>query len=265
MAPDSKNLPHSVDCQSCEERKKQAQGSAYNSTILYPIVPDVDVSDARARINLMQTMIEAQRSLKPHAGLDAGFLQEISTARLLRQHHRFTSGAQISRPLTMEEKKSGHKGDCQMILVRMGPGNHEWRELDLICIGDPSKEYTLEAPPDRTLYIVEAKDTASVDGHQLEVNVALAEHLRARVAYSLPGERPGQCRALRKKYEQIRGAERLGGPLVFIHTEPLGGAKRGAGLDRLPTYEQTWRSSLVESREVEFDPKIDYDFDNAFG
>jgi hypothetical protein len=210
-------------------------------------------------------MIEAQRSRDPHAKIDAGFLQEISTARLLLERHRFKSGNQISRPLTTEEKKSGHKGNCQVILVQMGPGAEEWRELDMVCIGDPSVEYSYEAPLDKTLYIVEAKDTASVDGHQLEVNVQLADYMYARVAYSFPGERLGQRRALLKKYEEINGPKRLGGPLVFISTQPLEGAKGGRGLDQLPTYEQTWRSGEVESGKEEFDPKKDYDFDNTSG
>jgi hypothetical protein len=165
----------------------------------------------------------------------------------------------------MDEKTSGHKGNCQMILVQMGPGAEEWRELDMVCIGDPSVEYSYNAPLDKTLYIVEAKDTATVDAHQLEVNVRLAEHMYARVAYSFPGERLGQRRALLEKYEAIDGPKRLGGPLVFICTPPLGGAQGGRGLDRLPTYEQTWRSGEVESGKVEFDPKKDYDFDNTFG
>lgn len=210
-------------------------------------------------------MIEAQSLRQPNRKVDPGFLQEISTARLLREHHRFKSGNQISRPLTAEEKSSGHKGNCQMILVQMGPGAEEWRELDMVCIGDPSAEYSYDAPLDKTLYIVEAKDTASVDSHQLALNVQLAEYLHARVAYSFPGERLGQRRALEKKYEEINGPKRLGGLLVFICTQPLGGAQGGRGLDQLPTYEQTWRSGEVESGKVEFDPKKDYDFDNTFG
>jgi hypothetical protein len=254
-----------ANCQSCEQRRQHAQPSAPNSSILYPIVPDVEASDARARINLMQSMIEAQRLRQPHARVDPGLLQEISTARLLREHHRFESGEQISRPLTAKEKASGHKGNCQMILVRMGPRAEQWRELDMVCIGDPSVEYSYGAPLDKTLYIVEAKDTASVDAHQLALNVQLAQYLGARVAYSFPGKKPSQRTELEKKYKDMRGPEKLGGPLVFICTQPLEGAKGGRGLDSLPTYEQTWRSGLVESGEVEFDPENDYEFDNTYG
>ncbi|KAF4503313.1 hypothetical protein FAGAP_467 [Fusarium agapanthi] len=141
--------------------------SSHNSAIVYPSVPPTE-EDPRSRVNVMIDIFNA--GLSSHAGgkLDRGLYHEIFTANKLVQDYKIMHGRQISRPLTDLEKQEGLSGSSQMIT---GPlqGN-KFRELDMID------------SQGGTTYIVEAKNTKTVDHSQLQPNIQLAQQIQGALA-----------------------------------------------------------------------------------
>lgn len=245
-----------------------SSSSQLNSTIIYPKVPPEE-NDPAVRINVMKEIFLAGLPPKnSHAKIDQGFYHEIQTAQMLHQRSLLRSGAQISRPLTAAEKARGEKGDSQMVKVPM-EGNR-YREIDMVCTGDPTVEPGWHPLADKkTLYLVEAKDTARGDSHQLELNVQLASRMKAGVCYSFQGQKPSREQALRSAYERIDVGGSKRPTLAFINTEPVqfgtnyyDGYGTLMGTDQLPTLKQTLRRQQVMSGE-EYDPKVDYDWDSV--
>ncbi|KAF5597808.1 hypothetical protein FPCIR_3384 [Fusarium pseudocircinatum] len=86
-------------------------------------------------------------------------------------------GRQISRPLTDAEKREGRNGSSQMITVPL-QGN-KYRELDMVY------------DEDGTTFIVEAKNTKTVDHSQLQPNIELAQQIKGVLVYAI-GEKDDQ-------------------------------------------------------------------------
>ncbi|KAF5724945.1 hypothetical protein FMUND_310 [Fusarium mundagurra] len=98
-------------------------------------------------------------------------------------------GSQISRPLTDLEKREGLNGSSQMITVSL-QGN-KYRELDMVY------------SEGGTTYIVEAKNTKTVDHSQLQPNIQLPQQIQGALVYAI-GEKEGQERALNEAYKQLK-------------------------------------------------------------
>nr|RBQ94022.1 hypothetical protein FVER53263_10006 [Fusarium verticillioides] len=162
--------------------------SSHNSTIVYPCVPTTE-EDPRARINVMIDIFNACLSSRSGGKLDRGLYHEIFTAYKLVQDYKIMHGSQISRPLTDAEKQEGRNGSSQMITVPL-QGN-KYRELDMVY-----KE-------DGTTFIVEAKNTKTVDHSQLQPNIQLAQQIQGALVYAI-GEKDGQERALNEAYKRLR-------------------------------------------------------------
>ncbi|KAM5343517.1 hypothetical protein ACJ41O_012054 [Fusarium nematophilum] len=162
----------------------------YNSTIIYPNVPPNE-ADPRERINVMIDIFNAGLSSRTGGKMDRGLYHEIFTAFNLVQDYKITHGRQISRPLTDSEKKSQQSGHSQMITVPL-QGN-TFRELDMVY------------EQGGTTYVVEAKNTKTVDHSQLQPNVHLAKQLRGGLVYAI-GEKASQERALKGAFRKLEQA-----------------------------------------------------------
>ncbi|KAF5635694.1 hypothetical protein F25303_8371 [Fusarium sp. NRRL 25303] len=162
--------------------------SSHNSAIVYPSVPPTE-EDPRARINVMIDIFNAGLSSRAGGKLDRGLYHEIFTAYKLVQDYKIMHGSQISRPLTDSEKRESLNGSSQMITVPL-QGN-KYRELDMIY------------NEDGTTYIVEAKNTKTVDHSQLQPNIHLAQQIQGALVYAI-GEKDGQERALKEAYKKLQ-------------------------------------------------------------
>ncbi|KAF5252548.1 hypothetical protein FANTH_2442 [Fusarium anthophilum] len=162
--------------------------SSHNSAIVYPSVPPTE-EDPRARINVMIDIFNAGLSSRAGGKLDRGLYHEIFTAYKLVQDYKIMHGNQISRPLNDSEKREGLNGSSQMITVPL-QGN-KYRELDMV--------YNKGG----TTYIVEAKNTKTVDHSQLQPNIQLAQHIQGALVYAI-GEKDGQERALKDAYKKLQ-------------------------------------------------------------
>ncbi|KAF5644108.1 multidrug resistance [Fusarium sp. NRRL 52700] len=162
--------------------------SSHNSNIVYPNVPPIE-EDPRARINVMIDIFNAGLSSRAGSKLDRGLYHEIFTAYKLVQDYKIMHGRQISRPLTDSEKREGLNGSSQMITVPL-QGN-KYRELDMVY------------NEDGTTFIVEAKNTKTVDHSQLQPNIQLAMQIQGALVYAI-GEKDGQERALQEAYKKLQ-------------------------------------------------------------
>jgi hypothetical protein len=161
---------------------------SHNSTIVYPTVPPKE-ADPRSRINAMIDIFNAGLSSRAGRKLDRGLYHEIFTAYRLVQDYKITHGSQISRPLTESEKREGLNGSSQMITVPL-QGN-KYRELDMVY------------NEGGTAYIVEAKNTKTVDHSQLQPNIQLAQQIQGVLVYAI-GEKDSQERALKEAYKKLQ-------------------------------------------------------------
>ncbi|KAG5746819.1 hypothetical protein H9Q72_003505 [Fusarium xylarioides] len=115
-------------------------------------------------------------------------------------------GSQISRPLTDAERREGLNGSSQMITVPL-QGN-KYRELDMVY------------NEDGTTYIVEAKNTKTVDHSQLQPNIQLAQQIKGALVYAI-GEKDGQERALNEAYKKLKDQHQSSRTGSFPHLQVL--------------------------------------------
>ncbi|KAM0236995.1 hypothetical protein ACHAP5_009191 [Fusarium lateritium] len=162
--------------------------SSHNSKIVYPSVPPNE-EDPRSRINVMIGIFNKGLSSRAGTKLDRGLYHEIFTAYKLVQDYKIMHGSQISRPLIESEKREGLNGSSQMITVPL-QGN-KFRELDMVY-----NENGIS-------YIVEAKNTKTVDHSQLHPNIQLAQQIQGALVYAI-GEKDGQERALKEAYKKLQ-------------------------------------------------------------
>ncbi|KAF5717025.1 c6 zinc finger domain-containing protein [Fusarium globosum] len=159
--------------------------SSHNSVIVYPSVPPTE-EDPRARINVMIDIFNAGLSSRAGGKLDRGLYHEIFTAYKLVQDYKIMHGSQISRPLTDSEKREGNK----------------YRELDMVY------------NEDGTTYIVEAKNTKTVDHSQLQPHIHLAQQIQGALVYAI-AEKDGQERALKEAHRKLQDQHQSSGTGEF--------------------------------------------------
>ncbi|KAF5714486.1 hypothetical protein FMUND_7401 [Fusarium mundagurra] len=169
-------------------QRDMSENSIRHSLNFYPSVPPTE-EDPRARINAMIDIFNTGLSSRAGGNLDRGLYHEIFTAYKLVQDYKIMHGNQISRPLTDSEKREGLNGSSQMITVPL-QGN-KYRELDMVY------------NEGGTTYIVEVKNTKTVDHSQFQPNIQLEQQIQGALVYAI-GEKDGQERALNEAYKKLK-------------------------------------------------------------
>ncbi|MEH2373813.1 hypothetical protein [Nostoc sp.] len=225
--------------QTTQQKDKEPQ---LEGTINYPNVPDNE-KDPRVRINVMIKQFNDSLKVR-YQQIDCGLYHEIQTAMHLVGNFKIVHGKQISRGLTKEEKNSCLNGDSQNITTPTENG--KYREIDFVFDEDEKTN------------IVEAKNTASVDTHQVDKNKKLAQKLGGKVIYALAGNKDAQMNAIKKKFQEGESLEIASQQLEFI-TIPADEFGRlynegiVAGLGYIPTLKQIMDESFNVDSGAEYD------------